>query len=253
MDIAPGAFSDGVHVCAWPAALRDARVGPAEETARTIGLAWRRDGARLASIHGPSAEEGTSGRHLLLWDLATGTARALEAPGSGDSWARCAVWLQTGELVTGDDKTARGWDVDTGHAVVARGLDRASLAEEWESRRQLISAAVEPRGNLIVFGSKNQNVFVWATRAQQILVPKELRHRHSGAVRAEYYSATADSIDGNTVFATASLSKWITAHAVMKLVEQGKLDLDRPVESYLTRWRFRPERPARARSRRGGC
>ena len=59
-----------------------------------------------------------------------------------------------------------------------------------------------------------------------------------GAISAEYYSANADSIDRNTVFATASLSKWITAHAVMKLVEQGKLDLDRPVESYLTRWRF---------------
>ena len=59
-----------------------------------------------------------------------------------------------------------------------------------------------------------------------------------GAIGAEYYSANADSIDRNTVFATASLSKWITAHAVMKLVEQGKLDLDRPVESYLTRWHF---------------
>ncbi len=58
----------------------------------------------------------------------------------------------------------------------------------------------------------------------------------SGAIGAEYYSANADSIDQNTVFATASLSKWITAHAVMTLVEQGKLDLDRPVESYLTRW-----------------
>jgi CubicO group peptidase (beta-lactamase class C family) len=60
----------------------------------------------------------------------------------------------------------------------------------------------------------------------------------SGAIGAEYYSASADSIDRNTVFATASLSKWITAHAVMELVEQGKLDLDRPVESYLTRWRL---------------
>lgn len=57
-----------------------------------------------------------------------------------------------------------------------------------------------------------------------------------GVVGAEYYSASADSIDRDTIFATASLSKWITAHAVMKLVEQGKLDLDRPVESYLTRW-----------------
>lgn len=58
----------------------------------------------------------------------------------------------------------------------------------------------------------------------------------SGAVAAEYYSASADVIDRDTVFATASMSKWIAAHAVMKLVEQGKLDLDTPVESYLTRW-----------------
>lgn len=57
-------------------------------------------------------------------------------------------------------------------------------------------------------------------------------------VVGEYYSTGADTIDRNTVFATASLSKWIAAHAVMKLVEQGKLDLDRPVESYLTRWHF---------------
>jgi len=68
-----------------------------------------------------------------------------------------------------------------------------------------------------------------------------------GAVGAEYYSANADAIDRNTVFATASLSKWITAHAVMKLVEQGKLDLDRPVEFYLTRWHL----PAGAFSSRG--
>lgn len=44
-----------------------------------------------------------------------------------------------------------------------------------------------------------------------------------GVVGAEYYSASADSIDRDTIFATASLGKWITAHAVMKLVEQGKL------------------------------
>jgi len=68
-----------------------------------------------------------------------------------------------------------------------------------------------------------------------------------GAVGAEYYSANADAIDRNSVFATASLSKWITAHAVMKLEEQGRLDLDRPVESYLTRWHL----PAGAFSSRG--
>ena len=34
------------------------------------------------------------------------------------------------------------------------------------------------------------------------------------------------------------MSKWITALGVMKLAEQGMLDLDRPVEDYLTRWRL---------------
>lgn len=60
----------------------------------------------------------------------------------------------------------------------------------------------------------------------------------NGLLGAEYYSATTDSIDRDTAFATASLSKWIAALAVMKLVEQGKLDLDRPVESYLKRWQL---------------
>ncbi len=39
-------------------------------------------------------------------------------------------------------------------------------------------------------------------------------------------------VDNNTVFAAASLSKPLFAHAVLKLVEQGKLDLDRPLTDY---------------------
>lgn len=61
-----------------------------------------------------------------------------------------------------------------------------------------------------------------------------------GAISAEYYSTSADAVDRDTVFATASMSKWITAWGVMKLVEDGKLDLDRPVDDYLTRWHLPP-------------
>lgn len=61
-----------------------------------------------------------------------------------------------------------------------------------------------------------------------------------GAIWGEYYSTTADPVDRNTVFGTASMSKWLTAWGVMKLVEDRKLDLDRPVEDYLTRWRLPP-------------
>lgn len=43
-------------------------------------------------------------------------------------------------------------------------------------------------------------------------------------------------IDENTIFNLASLSKTVTATAVMSLVEQGKLDLDSPVRTWLPEW-----------------
>ena len=42
----------------------------------------------------------------------------------------------------------------------------------------------------------------------------------------------------DTLFQIASISKSLAAWGVMKLVEQGQLDLDAPVEQYLTRWQF---------------
>jgi CubicO group peptidase (beta-lactamase class C family) len=43
-----------------------------------------------------------------------------------------------------------------------------------------------------------------------------------------------------TVFQAGSVSKPVTAWGVMKLVEKGRLDLDAPVERYLTRWHLPP-------------
>lgn len=57
-----------------------------------------------------------------------------------------------------------------------------------------------------------------------------------GAISGEHYSTSADAVDRDTVFATASMGKWLAAWGVMKLVQDGKLDLDRPVDDYLTRW-----------------
>jgi CubicO group peptidase (beta-lactamase class C family) len=42
------------------------------------------------------------------------------------------------------------------------------------------------------------------------------------------------------VFQAASLSKTLTAWGAMKLVETGRLDLDAPIETYLTRWHLPP-------------
>lgn len=49
-------------------------------------------------------------------------------------------------------------------------------------------------------------------------------------------SFVGNSVDSETLFQVASVSKWITAWGVMTLVEAGKLDLDAPVATYLTRW-----------------
>lgn len=54
------------------------------------------------------------------------------------------------------------------------------------------------------------------------------------------YSDKENGIKMNkdTVFQGASISKPLTAWGIMKLVEQGKINLDDPAEKYLTRWHF---------------
>jgi CubicO group peptidase (beta-lactamase class C family) len=55
------------------------------------------------------------------------------------------------------------------------------------------------------------------------------------ADRALHIPVTAD-----TVFQVASISKAVTSWGVMRLVETGVLDLDAPVEQYLSRWHLPP-------------
>ena len=59
----------------------------------------------------------------------------------------------------------------------------------------------------------------------------------SGKATAEYYGvADRESntpVNRETVFPACSVSKFITAICVMKLHEQGMIDIDRPVNHYL--------------------
>jgi CubicO group peptidase (beta-lactamase class C family) len=61
-----------------------------------------------------------------------------------------------------------------------------------------------------------------------------------GIVEFETFESAGKPVDRNTVFQVASLSKWISAFGIMKLVEDGKLNLDAPVSRYLTRWQLPP-------------
>ena len=57
-----------------------------------------------------------------------------------------------------------------------------------------------------------------------------------GTVQGVHAASIGAAVNADTVFQTASLSKWLTAWGVMALVEQRKLDLDAPVSRYLKRW-----------------
>lgn len=59
---------------------------------------------------------------------------------------------------------------------------------------------------------------------------------NQGIIEDEIFYSAGKPVDRNTVFQVASLSKWVSAFGVMRLVEEGKLDLDAPVGKYLTRW-----------------
>ena len=53
-------------------------------------------------------------------------------------------------------------------------------------------------------------------------------------------AATATPMKAGTIFQFASVSKAVTALCVLRLVDEGLLDLDAPVETYLTRWHLPP-------------
>lgn len=88
-----------------------------------------------------------------------------------------------------------------------------------------------PRGDTAAFMSAAVKLVDSSNKGNAVLAILE-----DGAVRGVHAISVGQAVDQNTVFQVASLSKWITAWGVMKLVQEGKLDLDAPVSTYLTRW-----------------
>jgi CubicO group peptidase (beta-lactamase class C family) len=77
----------------------------------------------------------------------------------------------------------------------------------------------------------------YATESKGNIVIVLLDH---GKVAATYCDSHGRAVDVNSLFQVASLSKWLTAWGVMALVEQHRIDLDTPVDRYLTRWHLPP-------------
>jgi CubicO group peptidase (beta-lactamase class C family) len=65
--------------------------------------------------------------------------------------------------------------------------------------------------------------------------------RNGEVIRAVGYgvreAGTQDKVDGDTLFSVGSISKVVTATTTLRLVADGRLDLDRDVDDYLKRWK----------------
>lgn len=61
-----------------------------------------------------------------------------------------------------------------------------------------------------------------------------------GNVEKELFYSKNKKVDRNTIFQASSLSKFVSAVGILKLVESGKINLDTSVSQYLTRWKLPP-------------
>lgn len=84
---------------------------------------------------------------------------------------------------------------------------------------------------------KDADFFAWAAAELDSQTPgaAALVLIEAGKVVGQHFSG---DVNEDTLFPTASFSKWVTAFCVMTLVEQGRLDPDLPVATYLTRWQL---------------
>jgi CubicO group peptidase (beta-lactamase class C family) len=95
------------------------------------------------------------------------------------------------------------------------------------------STAIAPAENTRLFMDAAVEIIETKNRGNVALVLIS-----NGEVFDEHYAGIKDEIGRDTMFQTASMSKWITANCVMHLVQEGSLDLDRPITDYLTRWQL---------------
>ncbi|MDH3732691.1 MAG: beta-lactamase family protein [Gemmatimonadota bacterium] len=112
----------------------------------------------------------------------------------------------------------RAQTVDSRIAAFERGLrpaaDADEAAERWSLEERMVQYGVPGVSVAVIEDGK----IAWA--------------RGYGVLQA----GGSDPVDVETVFSVGSVSKIGTAAATLRLVNAGELDLDRPVNDYLTTW-----------------
>jgi CubicO group peptidase (beta-lactamase class C family) len=104
----------------------------------------------------------------------------------------------------------------------------AVLHDWWQS-------PIAPRGDVHAFAASSRDIVDGRLTGNLAMIVLD-----GGHPVADYYASIdpEEAVGGDTLFQAASLSKWVTAWGVMSLVDRDIVDLDAPVETYLTRWRL---------------
>ena len=79
---------------------------------------------------------------------------------------------------------------------------------------------------------------VVARLEREVVGNAAFRMLSAGEVTAERYVSTGEPVTAHTLFQIASVSKWLTAWGVMRLVDAGQVSLEASVDGYLTRWQL---------------
>lgn len=90
-----------------------------------------------------------------------------------------------------------------------------------------------PRGDATAFAAAAQAMIERKNRGNVAFALLD-----NGRIVAENFASIGAPVDRDTLFQAASISKWVAAWGVMKLAEEGRIDLDAPVSLYVTRWRL---------------
>ena len=93
--------------------------------------------------------------------------------------------------------------------------------------------SIAPKGNSAEFSKEIKRLVNEKSKGNAVMLIVE-----KGKISLKHSVSKGSSVDENTVFGVASVGKWVAAVGIMKLVEQGKLNLDEPVAKYLTRWKL---------------
>jgi len=100
------------------------------------------------------------------------------------------------------------------------------------------------RDNIVIKGEADPSISI-VKRMEKLHVPGlSIAVIHGGKIDwAKGYGIAKGKtkVDVNTLFQAASISKPVAALAVLKLVEQGKLNLDTDVNQYLNKWKIQSD------------